>query len=86
MAENILSLSINLSLRSLNRHLIKHVKHITAPISGETYCATHNPAQRVPSPFIKPVEKLIEAICGEMVRGSVVEPEAKGEKNKGLYD
>ena len=49
---------------------------------GETYRATDDPAQGVPGPFIKPVEELVEAICGEMVRRSVIEPEATEEKEK----
>ncbi len=38
-----------------------------ASIQGETYCATNNPAQGVPGPFIKPVKELVEAICSEVV-------------------
>lgn len=50
----------------------------------KTYCAANNPSQWVPGPFIKPVEEFIEAICGEMMCWSVVEPEATdGEKTDG---
>lgn len=57
---------------------------LAASIWAETYCATNNPAQGVPGPFIKPVKELIEAICGEMVRWSVVEPGVnKRQREKG---
>lgn len=39
-----------------------------------TYGAAHDSAQGVPRPFVKPVQELVEAVCGEMVRRSVVEP------------
>lgn len=48
----------------------------------DTHCSTNNPAQGVPGPFIKPVEELVEAIGGEMVGWSVVEPEATKQKQK----
>lgn len=56
---------------------------LAASIWGGTYCATNDPAQGVPGPFIKPIEELVEAICGEVVRWSVVEPEATEEKEAG---
>lgn len=47
---------------------------------GETYGASDDPPQGVPGPFIKPVEEFVEAVGGEMVRWSVVEPGAQEEK------
>ena len=52
---------------------------------GKTYCATNDPAQGVPGPFVKPVEELVEAICGEMVCWSIVEPEATEEQKRDVW-
>lgn len=51
---------------------------------AETYGATNNPAQGVPSPFVEPIKELVEAIGGEMMCWSVVEPEVMQKKKKGL--
>ena len=37
--------------------------------------ATHNPAQRVPRPLVKPVEKVVEAVLHHVRCRSVVEPD-----------
>jgi len=50
-----------------------------------SYRAANDSAQGVPGPLIKPVEELIEAICGEMVCRSVIKPEAE-EKKRGLAE
>lgn len=47
------------------------------PHTLTTHRPSNYPSQGVPGPFIKPVQKLIEAIGSEMVSGPVVEP-AKG--------
>lgn len=49
-------------------------KHTHAQKTQNTYRAPNYPTQRIPGSFIKPVEKLIEAICGEVVSRPVVEP------------
>lgn len=57
-----------------------HEDRMTIRLRRETYGASDDPPQGVPGPFIKPVEEFVEAVGGEMVRWSVVEPEGKEEK------
>lgn len=47
-----------------------------------THRAPYYPTQRVPGSFIKPVEELVEPICGEVVSRPVVEPSTLRERQR----
>lgn len=62
-------------------------KYVTngAAFWEKTYCAAYDPPQGVPRPFIEPIEELIEAIGGEMVCWSVVEPVEMQKNNRDYF-
>ena len=46
-----------------------------------TYSSSYNPSQWVPCSFIKPIQKLIEAMWHKMMSWTIIKPEIKTRRN-----